>query len=264
MKKTITIIMGMILLMTSVVLAEDFYFYQPDYPTCTSNEGNMYFYGCSGAYENFTGVGIDFTEINYQITTYGCDGGAGFLYTWQGSIDFQPTWTVCIEGTPCIYVGNQSWQNELTQFYNICGNNYPRQFLPEGFFQRITTCNQDNDCPSCQYCNEGTCEFQTDTDLKNDCSLCQVCDGTGSCNPENNGTDIKDECSGLFCDGTGSCNIYTPTPTLQYTEPNDLTGAVIDNGTKIIVGFGSIALLLGLLVGGAVVVFAFNKLIIKK
>jgi len=63
-------------------------------------------------------------------------------------------------------------------------------------------------------------------------------------------------------------NVYQIIPPSQppiiYREANDLTGAVIDNGTKIIVGFGSIALLFGLFVGGAVVVFAFNKLIMKK
>jgi surface protein len=68
--------------------------------------------------------------------------------------------------------------------------------------------------------------------------------------------------TGNLSDYDDAC-IYVPPPEVP-NDQNSFTGAVVDNGTKIILGFGSIALLFGLLVGGAVIVFAFNKLIKKK
>jgi surface protein len=56
---------------------------------------------------------------------------------------------------------------------------------------------------------------------------------------------------------------YVPSGII-YRESTDLTGAVVDNGTKIIVGFGAIALLFGLAVAGVGVAYTIRKLIIKK
>jgi len=102
------------------------------------------------------------------------------------------------------------------------------------------------------------------------CTPNWTCDTFGSCNESNilpcNSMADTNFCGTNFTGNLSDYNdvcTYVP-PVIQYREGSDLTGAVVDNGTKIIVGFGSIALLLGLLVGGAVVVLAFNKLIIKK
>jgi hypothetical protein len=60
---------------------------------------------------------------------------------------------------------------------------------------------------------------------------------------------------------TEHTNICTLEPLSDY---NSMTGAVIDNGTKIIVGFGAIAVLFGIVIAGIGIYYGWNKYIIKK
>jgi surface protein len=58
----------------------------------------------------------------------------------------------------------------------------------------VIICANDTDCPSCEYCNAGICDYQYQTDNKIDCGTCEWCDGTGSCIGQDVGQDIKNEC----------------------------------------------------------------------
>jgi hypothetical protein len=67
---------------------------------------------------------------------------------------------------------------------------------------------------------------------------------------------------------TGNISDYdlncTYTTNLFNGTSQDLTGALIDNGTKLIVGFGKIALLLGIIIAGIIIIYGVRKLILKK
>ena len=97
-----------------------------------------------------------------------------------------------------------------------------------------------------------------------------TCDTFGVCNESNvlPCTSMADlnmcgtNFTGNITDYDDVCT-YVPPP-IQYREGADLTGAVVDNGTKIIVGFGRIALLFGLAIAGIGIAYGVKKLIIKK
>lgn len=102
------------------------------------------------------------------------------------------------------------------------------------------------------------------------CTPNWTCDTYGSCNssnimPCNSMADIN-FCGESF---TGNIKDYDmnctyPTSPIIYREANDVTGATIDTGVKMIVGFKAIAFLFGIVIASVGIAFAFRKLIIKK
>lgn len=96
-----------------------------------------------------------------------------------------------------------------------------------------------------------------------------TCDAYGICNSSNilPCTEMADlnMCGTNF---TGNITNYdtncTYIPTPEATVSNDITGAVIDNGVKMIKGFGTFAVLFGIIIAGIGVSYGIKKLITKK
>jgi surface protein len=109
---------------------------------------------------------------------------------------------------------------------------------------------------------DGTCALNCTPDW--DCDTFSACNESNIM-PCNAVADIN------FCgtNFTGNLSDYDDICTfvpsgIIYGEANDLTGAVVDNGTKIIIGFNKIAILLGIVIAGIVIIYVVRKLIIKK
>jgi hypothetical protein len=161
MKKTITMMVTALIMclgISTIAMADTFYMYQPDFSTCTSNESNTYFSGCTGPYENFTGIGIDFIYLNSIRQSVGCDQANGFLTNIESYITYQPVFLICNAGanSTCIYAGNQAWQNNLTELVTSC-NGFGFFLEEAGYTQRIYACIPE--CSSGEQCNNGTCEI---------------------------------------------------------------------------------------------------------
>jgi hypothetical protein len=120
----------------------------------------------------------------------------------------------CDDGRYCTITDTCNGLGECLGAGDPCA---PEETCLEGTDTYIcVTCQSDEECPKCQYCNAGNCENQPPgEDYKNECQHTQCatgdCDGAGDCEYEppttSCGNSSESDCDHAdHCDGAGTCD----------------------------------------------------------
>ena len=153
------------------------------------------------------------------------------------------------------YIGSSnSWGGLIDEIsvYDVAKSQSEVQEL----YDEITAeCTEDADCGTCEYCNSGTCNNQTNNqDLKNECTEGSpyqcineytieqsngLCDGAGACNP--GGVELN-VTQGKVCyignetnpDNTTNCDTWSDCVTGNTTAPEYYTGYLGDGTSTCI------------------------------